>query len=365
MKIKASSTYKLRQVLFITLFWVLIGMLMELHNAVNYDPQTRKHFLYFIFGPSVAGHLLITAIGPLIGGLVAGSFIVFYQREKLRGKTYGQKLLIHSALYLFFLAIFIGLVGLIGALYAKPGVSYWDNFYNDIFSLRVLRLLLSWYVVVTATVFLLDISERHGAATLKRILLGKYHSPGKEERIFMFLDLRGSTRIAESIGDARYFRMLHFFFQVANEAILACKGEIYQYVGDEIVISWERKTGLLQGNCLRCFYAVQEAVQQHADYFQSEFSVVPQFKAGVHSGTVVTGEIGTIKRDIVYSGDVLNTSSRIVGLCNSYQQDLLVSGVIYEPLKDNPTWQFRFLGHPELRGKSVALSLYGVQQAVH
>ncbi len=360
MKWQPSHTFKAWQVVFITIFWVLINILMELHNAVNYDPATRGHFLYFMFGRNAAEHFLITSVGPLIGGLFAGTFIVFYQREKLKGKTYRQKLLIHSALYVLFVSFCILLAGAVGAMNNHTGSSFWNNLYTDVISLRVLRLVLAWYVVVIATIFLLDITEKFGAATLKRMLLGKYHTPGKEQRIFMFLDLKSSTTIAESIGDERYFKMLHFFYQVANEAILQCNGEIYQYVGDEIVISWRQEQGLKNANCLQCFTAVEKAVEENAERFKNGFGVVPRFKAGVHTGTVVTGEIGTIKKDIVYSGDVLNTTARIVALCNAYEQKLMISSTLYNLLTDKSGYQFTLLGSPELRGKKIALDLYGV-----
>lgn len=360
MKWQPLYTLRSRQVLSITLFWVITGFFIETLNAINYDPLSNRYFFFFIFGNNAWEHLLITATGPLLGGLVWGTFIVFYQREKLRGRTYARKLLVHSALYLFFLSTCILFVGLIGALFTKGGSTYWNNFYNDIFSLRVLRLFIAWYFVVIATVFLLDVSEKYGPGTLLKILQGKYHSPGREQRIFMFLDLRSSTSIAERIGDEKYFRMLHFFFKVANEAILNSYGEIYQYVGDEIVISWKRDTGLRNANCLRCFHAVENAVERHADYFNREFGVVPSFKAGVHTGWVVTGEIGQVKKDLVYSGDVLNTTARIVALCNSYGQDLLVSDAIYAPLKDTPGLEFKYMGQPELKGKQAQTGLYGV-----
>ena len=90
----------MRQVMSITILWIIIGVLVELFYAVSFNPVTRQFFLYFTFGDNALQHLMITAIGPLAGGILAGSFIVFYQREKLKGKTYGRKILIHSFLSL-------------------------------------------------------------------------------------------------------------------------------------------------------------------------------------------------------------------------------------------------------------------------
>jgi adenylate cyclase len=328
---------------------------------VIYDTITRKYSLYFLFGKNAFEHFLITAIGPLVGGLFAGSFIVFYQRDKVKGRTYAQKLLIHSLLYIGFVGFCILMVGLIGALNNPVKASFMQKFKEDVFSLRVLRLLITWYFIVILTIFLLDVSEKYGSGTLRRLLLGKYYAAGKEEKVFMFLDLKSSTTIAETIGDEKYFSMLQFFYEVANYAIINTHGEIYQYIGDEIVISWERKHGVKNANCLKCFTAIREAVKENTEIFNKNYGVVPAFKAGIHAGMVTTGEIGTVKKDIVYSGDVLNTTARIVALCNHYNEELIISEYLYAELKEEQGYIYKWLGNPVLKGKSISMGLYGVK----
>ena len=361
MKFQPAFLLRIRQVMQITVLWIIAGVLVELNNAINYDVTTRSHYFHFIFGNNAFEHLLITASGPLVGGLFAGSFIVFYQREKVRGRTYKEKLLIHSSLYVFYLLVFIGGVGILGALNNTADAPFWVKFREDVFSLRVLRLIFIWYFIVVMTIFFLNVNEKYGAGVLRGLLLGKYHKPGKEERVFMFLDLKGSTAMAEQIGDEKYFAMLRYFYQVANEAIINTYGEIYQYVGDEIVISWKKSEGIRDANCLRCFKAVQEAVRIHSDNFMEDYGVVPGFKAGIHAGVVTTGEIGTIKKDIVYSGDVLNTTARIVALCNLYKEDLLISDLMYQELKEAKDYHFHFIERVILRGKKKEMELWAVR----
>ncbi len=360
MKKNPAFLYKAKQVAIITVIWIIAGVLLEINNAVSYDPATHRYFTSFIFGRSAFEHLLITAIGPLIGGILGGSFIVFYQREKLKGSSYINKLLIHSGLYILFVSCSILGTGFIGALFNPSGQDILKSFYEDITSLRVLRLLVNWYFIVILTIFLLAVSEKYGSGTLKKLLLGKYHSPGKEERIFMFLDLKSSTSIAEKIGDELYFSMLRYFYQLANEVIINHHGEIYQYVGDEIVISWDKKTGLSDTQCLKCFYAIRDAVEEKAGYFTEHFGVVPAFKAAVHTGIVATGEIGTVKKDIVYSGDVLNTTARMVALCNNYNETLLISEILYRELKDTVAYSITHIDSPLLRGKKDPFAIYAV-----
>jgi adenylate cyclase len=301
---------------------------------------------------------MITAIGPLAGGLLAGSFIVFYQRERVKGRTYREMLLKHSGLYALFLVVFIGGVGILGALNNPADAPFWVKFREDVFSLRVLRLLFTWFFIIVMTIFFLNVNEKYGAGVLRGLLLGKYHRPGQEERVFMFLDLKGSTAIAEEIGDEKYFAMLRYFYGVANEAIINTHGEIYQYVGDEIVISWNKSEGIRNANCLRCFTAIQQTVKKHSSIFMGKFGVVPGFKAGIHAGIVTTGEIGTIKKDIVYSGDVLNTTARIVALCNQYKEELIISGMMYNELKNVKDYHFHFIDSVMLRGKKKEMGLW-------
>ena len=89
--------------------------------------------------------------------------------------------------------------------------------------------------------------------------------PKEEERIFMFLDIRSSTMIAERIGNEQYFRFIHDFINDATASILYAKGEIYQYVGDEIVVSWTMPNGLEDNNCLNCFFEIKAAIQDVSD----------------------------------------------------------------------------------------------------
>jgi adenylate cyclase len=361
MKFQPAFFLKIRQVILITIVWIIANVLVELNNAIVYDPATRSYYFHFIFGNGALEHLLITSIGPLAGGLFAGSFIVFYQRERVRGKSYMQKLLIHSGLYVFYLSVFIGGVGILGAIFNPVDAPFWVKFREDVLSLRVLRLIFTWYFIVVMTVFFLDVSEKYGSGILRGLLLGKYYKPGKEERVFMFLDLKGSTTMAEEIGDEKYFDMLRYFYRVANEAIVNTHGEIYQYVGDEIVISWKKREGIESGNCLRCFTDIQDAVKHRSTIFIENYGVVPGFKAGIHAGVVTTGEIGSIKKDIVYSGDVLNTTSRIVALCNSYKEELIISDILYNQLKDSKEYYFNFLDSVILRGKKTEMKLWGVR----
>ncbi|MCJ7467560.1 MAG: adenylate/guanylate cyclase domain-containing protein [Maribacter sp.] len=189
--------------------------------------------------------------------------------------------------------------------------------------------------------------------------MGKYFHPKSEERIFMFLDLKGSTSIAEKLGERQYFHFLRKVFSDVTPVLLDTKAEVYQYVGDEIVVSWNLKNGLKNLNCIRCFQNIMQLLKDLRPSYIDQFKAVPEFKAGLHVGRAIIGEIGVIKRDIAYSGDVLNTTARIQSKCNELGASLLISENLLNHFPKNHL-SFRSMGKFELRGKSEALSLYGL-----
>jgi adenylate cyclase len=91
--------------------------------------------------------------------------------------------------------------------------------------------------------------------------------------------------------------------------------------------------------------------------------VVPEFKAAVHAGDVITAQIGELKSEIVHNGDVLNTTARIQALCNELGHRLLVSADLMDQLSLGSEYVVEGLGPVSLRGKGQAAELYAVSRA--
>jgi DNA-binding response OmpR family regulator len=189
------------------------------------------------------------------------------------------------------------------------------------------------------------------------------HKPKEEVRIFMFLDMKSSTTIAEKLGHVKYYNLLNDFFYDVSEPILQSKGEIYQYVGDEIVVSWLLGDGLQNMNCIECFFKIVEAIKNFAEKYENHYGLVPEFKAGLHYGNVTTGEIGVEKRETVYTGDVLNTTSRIQELCNSYNEKLLISKTLLDHLSIHDKYKINKLGEITLRGRKNTEILFSINKS--
>ena len=179
----------------------------------------------------------------------------------------------------------------------------------------------------------------------------------------MFLDMKSSTAHAEKLGHIRYFQMLKEYYNDISIPILNCGGEIYQYVGDEIVITWKAKNNFAN-NVLNCFFAMKEALNLQHNKYLLEYELAPTFKAGVHYGKVTTGEIGLLKKDIVFTGDTLNTAARIQSLCNQYEVDLLVSEDFLKAEASIDEYSFNALGKTQLKGRNKGIALYSVNRTM-
>ena len=227
-------------------------------------------------------------------------------------------------------------------------------------SVGQLALVIYTLVIYGLLVFLLQINHLLGEGILWKFIRGKYHQPREEERIFMFLDMKSSTTIAEQLGHVRFYTLLNELFHEITHPVLQTKAEIYQYVGDEVVLTWEVEHGVKDSNCLKTFFMFQESLLRNGEHYLKSFGVRPKFKAGLHSGKVVSAQIGDLKREIVYNGDVLNTTARIRNECNKYQRDCLVSGTLMNRLKHMNGFAWERINTVTLRGKETEVELFSV-----
>jgi adenylate cyclase len=218
-----------------------------------------------------------------------------------------------------------------------------------------------WLFGVGVAIFVLQMGRLIGYRTLGDILFGRYHRPRTEERFFLFIDIAGSTPLAERVGSAMIHRFLSEIFRVASPAIDDHGGEVYQYVGDEIVITWLVSEGRDGAQPLSCFFAVEEALQRRAADVEREFGAMPRLRAALHAGPVITGEVGGSRRAIVFHGDVMNTTARLEQATRELDRQFLVSGDALERLADLGSFAFEDLGLQRLRGRAAALHMYAVK----
>jgi adenylate cyclase len=212
-------------------------------------------------------------------------------------------------------------------------------------------------------VFLLDVNTLLGQNVLFNFVTGRYYRPRLEERILLFVDMEGSTGLAERLGPLAFHRLLNRFVTDLTGPIVAARGEIYSYVGDELIATWTLAHGVADARCVSaCFAALDELARRAPDYLR-EFGAAVNFRAGLHCGPVVTGEMGSVKKEIVFLGDAVNTAARIQEFCRETGDRILASADLIDRLELPPGIVKRSLGDLRLRGKGADLALCALTKA--
>ncbi|MBF0278293.1 MAG: adenylate/guanylate cyclase domain-containing protein [SAR324 cluster bacterium] len=336
---------------FFGVLWTVVerGLLGNL----NYYPATGNPYQ---FEQSFVG----VSVGALLIGWTIGIIEILFLKKIFIGQSFGKKIFIKTSIYISTLCIFLlSLTIILNSIVLE--VSLFDplnlnSVTQFITNFAFWSVIIYMGTVVFIMLFFSEVSDQLGQSILKDFILGKYHKPREEERIFMFLDMKSSTSIAEKLGHIKFYELLNEYYKDLTEAITKTSGEIYKYVGDEVIISWTLKEGVKNENCIQCFLIMKKTLDRASGKYLKKFGLVPGFKAGLHFGKTTIGEIGILKKEIAFSGDVLNTTARIQSECNSYEVDILISEKLINLFKNS--YDLTEIGECELRGKEEKIKLF-------
>lgn len=321
----------------------IIGMVL---SFVPFLEEGGIHFQYPIVG--------------FISGFLTGFFELFIYRQRLRKVNFLLGILIKSVSYtisvyliiILFLTIFLEFTGSVNA----------QDLLHKFTDKELFIILVQAFKGSLLIVLLLHLDDLLGDGTIRRYMSGQFHKPKQQEMVFMFLDLKSSTKLAEELGDDQYYSLVDDFFHDISKPIVECDAEIYKYVGDEVIIMWPMEKAVESPNCVDLFFMIRHTVRRKKEYYMNKYGVLPIFKAGMHGGTVVSALIGDIRKEIVYSGDVLNTSSRLEEICNDYNAELLISDAVYNKLKWTGRYNAKSLGIIQLKGKLKPLEVFSITE---
>lgn len=343
--------FYLKRAVYILIAWVLISNLLFFYEFLTLYSNGVLDSSYD-FQQAFRANLIVA----ISAGVIGGTLTVNLMDRWLRNNAFWKALIYITITYVIGALV----VSTFGALYyysEELGLPFYhedvlEAFKNFFRTWLFLKNFVVWLFIVIGTLIVLMVNEKYGPGVFPDYLLGRYFRPKHERRIFMFADIKNATGIAESLGEKKYFNFLKDFFRDIAPAIVQSRGEVYQYVGDEIVISWKMKHGLKSGNTIRCFYNMKRMLAYRKGRYMGKYGFFPEFKVGIHCGNIMVGEIGQIKREIAFSGDVLNTTSRIQEQCKVYNVDILASEVFADLAYTLPKGVVKKdLGDETLRGK--------------
>lgn len=325
------------------------GIATEPGVTINADFQNNFH---------------MTRIVPLfaLAGFIMGIFYAVveftFERYKSKKLSIGLNILIKTVIYLVLIvAISTSMIELGSQLFGiekNNELGWWRR--DKSFWITVL------YFWLTSLIFsfIKIANEKFGKGVFLKMLLGRYKNPQEENRIFMFIDLKSSTTIAETLGHFKYSQLIQDCFYDLNAIVPKYAAEIYQYVGDEAVLSWPYQKGLVNNNCVAFFFAFQALLRSRESYYTSKYGLVPEFKAGLHGGKLMVAEVGVVKKELAFHGDVINTSARIQAECNKHHVAVLLSEELKKNLQVDRKYVTKSIGNIFLKGKKEALNVFAI-----
>jgi adenylate cyclase len=211
--------------------------------------------------------------------------------------------------------------------------------------------------------FMVDVNTLLGQNVLLNFITGRYHAPRVESRVFLFIDMEGSTGLAERLGPLAFHHLLNRFVLDLTQPIVAARGEIHRYIGDELIATWRFNEGIADGRCIAACFAAIDLIARHAPDYRRDFGAAVSVRAGLHCGPVVTGEMGSARKEIVFLGDTVNTTARIQELRRQTGDRVVASADLIDCLELPRGVAKRSLGDLRLRGKGADLALYALTKA--
>jgi adenylate cyclase len=242
------------------------------------------------------------------------------------------------------------------------GLNNLDDFFKIIpdFNIYLIRFLVFFYLACFFNKLIQRMIKSVGKGNFGTWFFGMMNKPREDERIFMFIDMKSSTSIAEKLAHKKFSLLVQDVF---NDLAIVDNymGEIYQYMGDGAIISWSLKKGLKDNNFLKAYFRFINLIKKRENYYFRKYDLLPKFKAGVHVGKVMVLQVGRIRKDISFNGDTLNTAARIESMCNDFNKSLLISGDLHDMLENKEEFFSKEVGNLRLKGKRRKVDIYHIR----
>ena len=345
---------------FSSIFWVISFFIFVITRYHGLD-QEYSVFFDERFDIPMSMWLRFGAFLGLSVGVFYAVIEFFFENFLSRNIILGLRIAIKTGVYLVVMIAVLSALIFVAEYEMDLDLHYETGWWttNKIFWTIIL------YFIINSLVFsfLKIANEKFGKGVFFNMLIGRYKKPKEENRIFMFLDLKSSTTIAEVLGHFKYSELIQDCFLDLNQVVNKYSADVYQYVGDEAVLSWSYKTGVKDNNCIQLFFDFKQKLENKKSYYENKYKFLPEFKAGLHGGKLIVVEVGSVKKEIAYHGDVINTTARIQGECNKYGEWLLVSNELLSRLSLNQQFATHEIGDLLLKGKKETLKISAIKQA--
>ena len=313
------------------------------------------------------GDMLMKLQFALFMGLSHGVYDILILKDEMDCRAVWKSLLIRS---LYFVAAICSsklLCILLFKVKAGEGIMNEEGLGDVIASISdpaVQMQVLVFFLTAYLITFVRSVHKKFGTRVFWNTLLGKSQEPLEEDLVFMMIDLKNSTELAEELGHVKYSSFMKDYYKLLSNCCEENQGEIYQIAGDGAFLTWHTSACRHRARPVECFYDFSVCLERIAPKFIRKYGKAPNFKAAAHCGRVITTEVGNFGSELAYHGDVLNTTSRIQSLCGRLGQEFLISEDLFTELpKPLPhDYLSKKEGFFELKGKKHEILIFSLQR---
>lgn len=343
--------------------------------------QRRRNSALILMATGMSAGFIYTAFSdgfsramPVVNGLVIGALLgVFvsvienrvFDEQLRRRLSFPLLLAIRTVVYSFLVLLVLLLVFSVSRSlwYELTYGEVWNSeeFRNYLLHGDFIIVFVYSIAIISLVIFSYQITRKLGQGYLENIITGRYYQPHVEQRVFCFLRINDIGAIMKSLGHQKYYAFINDVIYDITETILSHNGIIYQYVEGEMVIHWAPVRAVKNAACIRCFFDITDKLYSRREYYLERYGHYPKLLGALHIGQVVHGEIGHIKTEISFYGDVLNTTSRILGK-TSGEDPLLLTGDLLSDIELPAIYMAEEQGTVALSGRLSPVNLFSIKE---
>ncbi|MGB0495065.1 MAG: adenylate/guanylate cyclase domain-containing protein, partial [Kangiellaceae bacterium] len=179
----------------------------------------------------------------------------------------------------------------------------------------------------------------------------------EKEMTILFCDIRGFTRLSESMKPKDSFAFINRYLKIMVPVINKYGGTVDKYIGDGIMALFPSSAD----NALRAAVGMNSELSKYNKKLQAKGLPTVKIGLGLHTGKMMLGTVGTQSRmDVTVISDTVNAAARIEALTKTFDVSILISEEMRLRLNKFDKRELRFIATCFVQGKAQPMTIYEV-----